>query len=755
MSQTAIIQFNPTGIDPLPHTLKLSWHISGEFISVPEIPGGFSFLIAEFAELNVGYYFCVDFAGETDLSSLSPPVSVNVSVNIDSASLNLVINIEDFKQELPSNRAYFVLVSKKIFLPSLHYEYELKTIDQRYGDYKSWSESSPGVPLVINKPQKFTINAVNLQNPYNIPYNNVGNQKDKRLEILSQTLNNLGFNTAIPEHWHFVNGTMPAGMKTIDVNKILNNNGITKRQSAASEYFWNTPYYWIYNLSTPSSVAYFAANLTLMDFYVTAAGKSNVIDWVQKDILRSLTDYQSQDNVCYLVDMKLKDEPAWFLSELFKALSYEDNNSLHPEIQTFLNRNGLSVSSFRNSYLQYLKTINPDSNYWGKTQWQDVKPVGAGVGNRYINPVAVIEQQRLFYYTMIFFLNEPSNALIQFAGAITTEINKKYGTNLKFNIDTNQNNYFDAVYQGNLFSPFGGNEDLSWDGANMFYDYFNNGRINKTLSQQGHNCIALWFEDWGMGGIFLPRMSFYGDMMRSAAMNGLPGPGETVWPSDPLPGSPGNFGLYTIPFNGKKNPDEWQYRVMSFLGKGSKQVDYFMFGPAPVNTNAWSDYKSCYPKIAEINSMIGNAENVLYPGRPSRGKICILVTKCSDFYNCGSREYQMYQVERSNLHHALCHAGYSVDYIDEIDILQNRLEIRDYKVLYLTDPNLPADCAAIIKTWVHKGGILAVVAGAAVSDEFNNPGLSSIDSILGIQPREDIIFDVGKIEAGAKRDLYF
>jgi hypothetical protein len=61
---------------------------------------------------------------------------------------------------------------------------------------------------------------------------------------------------------------------------------------------------------------------------------------------------------------------------------------------------------------------------------------------------------------------------------------------------------------------------------------------------------------------------------------------------------------------------------------------------------------------------------------------------------------------------------------DEID------RLGDYKVLYITDPNVPQDAQKAIIDWVRAGGVLFTVAEAAARNEFNDPA-SIIDELSG------------------------
>lgn len=62
--------------------------------------------------------------------------------------------------------------------------------------------------------------------------------------------------------------------------------------------------------------------------------------------------------------------------------------------------------------------------------------------------------------------------------------------------------------------------------------------------------------------------------------------------------------------------------------------------------------------------------------------------------------------------------------------------MKDYKVCYLSGPNITSACAEKLKQWVLDGGALVLTAGAASRDEYNRR-ISAIDQLLPVE-RENI-----------------
>src|SRR5262249_18051914 len=99
------------------------------------------------------------------------------------------------------------------------------------------------------------------------------------------------------------------------------------------------------------------------------------------------------------------------------------------------------------------------------------------------------------------------------------------------------------------------------------------------------------------------------------------------------------------------------------------------------------------------------------------------------------------------LYIALRHQQIPLDFVVDGDDLKN------YKVLYLTDANVSLGGSKAIADWVNAGGTLFASAGAGMFDEFNRPN-KILSDLLGVEqtkleeaPGEPIRFE--------KQDLPF
>jgi hypothetical protein len=89
---------------------------------------------------------------------------------------------------------------------------------------------------------------------------------------------------------------------------------------------------------------------------------------------------------------------------------------------------------------------------------------------------------------------------------------------------------------------------------------------------------------------------------------------------------------------------------------------------------------------------------------------------------------------------ALQLANVPADFVDEDDLTTQRLG--SYKVLYITEPDIPAEGQAAIREWVKGGGTLVMVPGAAQAGRYDEP--VAILTSLADAPQHDRVFMIGR-----------
>ena len=194
------------------------------------------------------------------------------------------------------------------------------------------------------------------------------------------------------------------------------------------------------------------------------------------------------------------------------------------------------------------------------------------------------------------------------------------------------------------------------------------------------------------------------------------------------------------------------YKVLANLGHGAKGFQFYGFGSIDAFGDSWGEHTEVYGPIAHAMEVLGRAEPIAWRAVPDRPRVAILMPNDDFLWDPwhGTQGYtDYYAKEPQGLYHALSHAGYSVDFLDDQDLKltdaeqRGALERRDHQVLYLTGPNLSLDSARAVFAWMKRPGhTLVVVPGAATRNEYDEPladprlaGQNPIDVLLGLKPR--------------------
>jgi hypothetical protein len=157
--------------------------------------------------------------------------------------------------------------------------------------------------------------------------------------------------------------------------------------------------------------------------------------------------------------------------------------------------------------------------------------------------------------------------------------------------------------------------------------------------------------------------------------------------------------------------------------------------------------------------MVGAAEELVYPGKRPRPQVAILSPRkempvaqgVSDATNTNLNGATLdYMAEVFDLYLALQHANVPVDFVEEEDLSAKGLE--SYKVLYVTEPNVPEENQRGLVEWVSGGGTLVTVSGAAARDRYDEP-CNVLAEFTGLreQPRDRLpVPDLAALQEAAK-----
>lgn len=144
--------------------------------------------------------------------------------------------------------------------------------------------------------------------------------------------------------------------------------------------------------------------------------------------------------------------------------------------------------------------------------------------------------------------------------------------------------------------------------------------------------------------------------------------------------------------------------------------------------------------------MIGQAEALLYSAERVESEVGILYPRSSFFWDEQGVRLPHGIIDGTN-HHMASGPDYTrevymlyrvlaeilnlgVDFIDEDELLVPA-SLAKFKVLYVTEPDLPLAGGAALVAWVKAGGKLITVAGAGQFDEYDEPSTAFQTALFG------------------------
>ncbi|HVV70973.1 MAG TPA: hypothetical protein VHI52_05655, partial [Verrucomicrobiae bacterium] len=304
----------------------------------------------------------------------------------------------------------------------------------------------------------------------------------------------------------------------------------------------------------------------------------------------------------------------------------------------------------------------------GATNWDQVQPLGR-------SKAVDLPSRRLFYWTVRFLSWDSAR---HFANA-TRALQKASYPDLPVFVDL-------RVEQ--IYSPLPGGADAA-DAATGGPDWLEFGRLRGVS--------MLWHD---FSNAHAAASSLVSAKLRSAADKGGV-----------------QFGGY-ISLGGNRQDDAVR-NILTVIGNGGKGLFYWIGPTEHFTYKAYTENPSELAGIAEADRMIGQAEDLLWPGKEPRAQVAILAPRSAELWNHERSSIPGYTTEVSNLYRALESANIPVDFVEEDDLSPKRLD--SYKVLYVTEPNIPVEFQSGLAAWVQGGGTLAMSKGAGGSDRYNEP----------------------------------
>jgi hypothetical protein len=175
---------------------------------------------------------------------------------------------------------------------------------------------------------------------------------------------------------------------------------------------------------------------------------------------------------------------------------------------------------------------------------------------------------------------------------------------------------------------------------------------------------------------------------------------------------------YAMPHAPGNTPANFRRAWWSALGHGAKQMNLFCATPLSVGYTenyVVSEAVDTWKEIHRVVHETGQVEDALLPAKVRVGEVGIVISFAQDLWETDPA----YNHERKSLYLALRHGGFSVDFITEEDIQEDK--IKHLKCIYLVGDHLEKATARKLAKWVFDGGVLAGIGGGGFRDEHNRP----------------------------------
>lgn len=408
-------------------------------------------------------------------------------------------------------------------------------------------------------------------------------------------------------------------------------------------------------------------------------------DFAAGQIGKALTDGWNREEIAFWVT---SDEPGWYYPATYKQF----------------NENPIAIADFK----KYLQERGLKPAELGLSDWSELRLIGR-------KEHSDLPSRRLFYWSNRFIPWASSRFFSEVARAYEAELGEGVPVMVNFN------NFLGRFYQP---GPVGNNKDKQNPNAAMGqHDWMEFGRL------RGSTCVAT--EDW-FGDASAPQWSFYATRLRSASEFSNVG-----------------FGALVIPRVSGQRPEGMAQKLLALVGQGAKTIKFFTFGPEyNFPGNCYSYNRDVYKPLSLGMGIVGKAEELLYPGKMRKPGVAILIPQSSQLWDLEDQQvakglldvtnshmfnrHMAYMSETFGLHLALQHSAIPVQAIDEDSCAGD--ELKHYKVIYITAPDLPKASAAGLINWVRDGGVLVMTAGSCVADRYHQPTTTLLEA-AGVEPQ--------------------
>eukprot|EP00041_Stephanoeca_diplocostata_P036202 m.1308910 g.1308910 ORF g.1308910 m.1308910 type:complete len:675 (+) comp24822_c0_seq8:972-2996(+) len=388
-----------------------------------------------------------------------------------------------------------------------------------------------------------------------------------------------------------------------------------------------------------------------------------------------------------------------------------------------------TINAAWQAFLQSDSGLKPSD--FGASTWAEVKlSAGRAAGG---TPSSTLQERRRYVWSMRFSIEL---AVTHFAKA-TRALEAAFGAP-GMGIYSNFNNF-----AGRYFcpGPIWNNPSKTDPNAAMFtFDFFEYARARAST--------LLWTEDW-FGDASAQEWSFLGSKLRSATYAAPPN-------------SNVRYGGYIVPRSGGQLAEGAVLKAISLVGGGAKSMKYFVFGPEyNFPGNCYSESLVGNPDLlqgmAKAHTLIADAEPLLWPAERVRAQVALLMPNAAEVWDETGVPLPEaikdatitnpltntvdYYAELAGLYSALAiGVNVPVDFVDEKMAAAGGKALSAYKVIVVTEPNLPANAVAGLMAWARAGGTLVAVSNAGHADEYNEAS-TLLSEALGVvvTPRAPVL----------------
>jgi len=171
-------------------------------------------------------------------------------------------------------------------------------------------------------------------------------------------------------------------------------------------------------------------------------------------------------------------------------------------------------------------------------------------------------------------------------------------------------------------------------------------------------------------------------------------------------------------------------RLIAWLMQGAKHIELYSYGPISRIGPAWGGTTE-EGEVADAARLVGKYEDLIADGTVKTAKAAMLIANTSDIMQARGLYFCP---ERQQFYIALKHGYLHVDFVSEQDIVQDDI-LKNYQLLYITDPQVRAEAQRKIAAWVQAGGHLWAEVGAANWDEYNQKS-DILNAAFGVAERD-------------------